>query len=132
MAEKGGKAGKQVLVGGFVCALAPLPLPPLPAPLNNISPSIILFKAVASSPAITRRPKGKSVCYKLTMAGHHPRSLSNWTQALQSPSRVLSLPGPVTVPGHAACSSWDHSLQFLVFVSMPELSSIPNNPPPHS
>lgn len=66
------------------------------------------------SPAFPRGLKRKSVCYKLTMAGHHPRSSTSWTLALHSPSQVLSPLGPVTAPGLAACSSWAHSLQLLV------------------
>lgn len=112
-------------MGGFVCAPAPPPLPRLPAPLNNTSPSIHHFiQSRCLKPHILRRPRGKSVCYKLTTAGHHPRRPGNWTQALHSPSRILSLLGPVTVPGHAACSSWDHSLQFLVFLSVRQRSAV--------
>lgn len=58
------------------------------------------------------------------MARHHPRSPASWTLALHSPSQILSALGPVTAPGPAACSSWAHSLQFLVSLSMCQSSAV--------
>ena len=98
----------------------PFPIFPFPG-LTQVHPFIILLKAVDLSPAFSRGPKRKSVYYKLTMAGHHPRSPASWTLALHSPSGTLSPPGPITAPSLTACSSQAQSLESLI--SLPTCQS---------
>lgn len=119
--EEGGTAGRQALVGRC-WSVSQCPFQVL---WNDTSPPfIILLKAVALSLAFQRGLKRKSVCYKLTMAGHRPRSPASWTLALPSPSQILSLLGPVTVPGPARCSSWAHSPRLLIFLPVCQSSAV--------
>ena len=82
------------------------------------------MKVVAWSPSFSRGPKRKSICYKLTMAGHHPWSPASWTLALHSPSQTLSPPGSVPAPGPTACSSWAWSLESLISLPMCQDSAV--------
>lgn len=63
------------------------------------------------------------MCYKLTMAGHHPWSPANWTLALHSP-RTLSPPGSVPAPGPHCHSSWAGAWNLLVSLPMCQGSAV--------
>lgn len=119
MIEKGDRAGKQAW--GLVPVPTPSPIIPLAG--LTVHPFIILLEVVAWSPTFSRGPKRKCMCYKLTMAGHHPWSPASWTLALHSP-RTLSPPGSVPAPGPTACSSWAWSLESLVSLPMCQGSAV--------